>query len=75
MQKWEYCEVSSSGSHFSACFYETTGVREVELQQEEARGDHRAWDAVARYIAELGNEGWELVSTDRTMYIFKRPKA
>jgi hypothetical protein len=83
MQKWEYCVVSGIGrsadhrrfdTHYP-CFSRLTsnGVESVTDFKNRPRGVSE-WDAVAQLIAQLGDEGWEMVGADAASLYFKRPK-
>ena len=66
MQKWEYCELWSGAEKY-VLFYTINGWRKVPLSDNEE---------VAKYIAKLGEEGWEMctsISGSPKVY-FKRPK-
>ena len=69
MQKWEYCEIAWEGDHKLAIFYTTYERLKVSL------GDN---EAVGRYIAQLGEDGWEMCGTSENQGMsrvyFKRPK-
>lgn len=78
MQKWEYCAVVGIGSitgslvpsHPYTWHFTKIGVRSTKIAKPEV-------DGVAKAIAELGEQGWELVGAvsaeDRHILYFKRP--
>ena len=74
MQQWEYCRVRTATEQPSAIFYQETGRVLLDLKHDESKGDTRNFDAGVRFIAELGIDGWELVSVDEGSWYFKRPK-
>jgi hypothetical protein len=62
MQKWEYCSVSidykSRRYQAEICYFEDSGCRR-EVFQADAKG---SWsDALAKAVAKLGQEGWEVL--------------
>ena len=65
VQKWEYLEVTR---------VMRTGVAGAANGQSTATGTGNNPEWIT-YIAQLGDQGWELVAvTDNYSYIFKRPK-
>ena len=58
LTRWEYCEVTAT----SARFYTLAGEDEIEFHPDRARGDKGHSEPRARFIAQLGLDGWELVS-------------
>jgi hypothetical protein len=80
MQKWEYCKIIRVENYFSyhpLLFRFTINGEEREDIPKNPQGMGKD-DAIARVIAQLGEEGWELVGVGRydqthTLY-FKRPK-
>ena len=96
VQKWEYCAITGAGGAGSGFNYRgiatirylrADGWKEetVEFVPDfERRNDYRIHEkgALARAIAKLGDEGWEMVlkepDIDKTTHIdifyFKRPK-
>jgi hypothetical protein len=71
-QQWEYCHVDV-GDRSYACFYKPTELRRVAITQDKSKGDQDTRDAVSRFIAGLGLDGWELVSVGMDRRYFKRP--
>jgi len=63
MQKWEYITVGMLNSY---------GLQYKLNNEKEHKGKEKPLHEV---FADLGEEGWELVSFDGESYIFKRPKA
>lgn len=81
MQKWEYCRLSLHGQEpikSKAVFYKTDGKHTADISLE-LTDDDDVRDAAATYIAKMGLDGWELVSTSDTIgaleivFYFKRP--
>jgi len=82
MQKWEYCVIhglSGTIMYHPRCDRMTNkGVEYVTDFKSRPKGASE-WDAVAQFIAQLGDEGWEMVGAGTTSDIvhsiyFKRPK-
>ncbi len=87
MQKWEYCEISglrAGGLRYTEFVKLSAKGRQVvtavNLSQTNDADKHReAQDTFACIIAQLGEEGWEMVGAgnisegQHTLY-FKRPK-
>ncbi|WP_455368868.1 hypothetical protein [[Eubacterium] cellulosolvens] len=80
MKKWEYCRLSLHDQDpikSKAVFYKTDGKHTVDVSQE-LTADDDVRDAAASYIAKMGLDGWELVSTSDTIgaleivFYFKR---
>jgi hypothetical protein len=70
MQQWEYCLIAYTDNYSLPSY----------LRSYQASGgttDHLEKDAVAAKLADLGRQGWELVSVVAsgyyTNYYFKRP--
>jgi hypothetical protein len=95
LQRWDYCAItdaSGSGGSFgyrgvaSIRYFQTGGWRDESVEfvpDFGERGDFRNYEngALAKAIAKLGNEGWELVlkepspeNKNRYIFYFKRPK-
>lgn len=80
MQRWEYAELQYdfNGSYYYVIFFKVTGSSVVDVKQDKKLGDKSHSDARRRAIAQLGLDGWELVSSHagspylETLY-FKRP--
>jgi hypothetical protein len=78
MEKWEYMTVNF-GINLSAIL--KIARWELEVDKTQIRGE----DKVLAYLNQLGDEGWELVSTSsgadshgnitKLIMFFKRPKA
>ncbi len=81
MQKWEYCAISgirdartdeySLTTYPSLFRFTEAGLEQVKIRKV---GNLSEEDNLAKMIAELGAEGWELVSSAPMLY-FKRPVA
>lgn len=80
MQLWEYAELGydyNGGFHY-LIMYHPTHTQVIELKRDKNLGDKTHADARRRTIAELGRQGWEMVSSHagspygETLY-FKRP--
>jgi hypothetical protein len=79
MARWEYCVVRSDAIRDTASFTiaSASGWQGKEIVTDKNQGDLVHWDAVGRYIAQFGSEGWELVnvyapSSGITLLWFKR---
>jgi len=71
MQRWEYCEV-----HFSPClaiFYRPNEILKFPIKKDRNTNDMDDVDALKRYIAQLGIDGWEAVSDFQNGILLKRP--
>ncbi len=69
MQKWEYLEVIPEA--YSSVFSQPRYLNSVEIK------DWKKGPGVHEFIAQLGDEGWELVGFsggNALRYWFKRPK-
>ena len=78
MQKWEYCAIGSIGSGFSTLSHPHI-LNFTELGIEEIRINKPESNEVAKNIAKLGEQGWEMVGAGNTSeghhcIYFKRPK-
>jgi hypothetical protein len=93
-QRWEYCAITSvhyAGDNFGSRwvaairYYQASGSKEtlVEFVPELGRsavGRDYGEEALAKAIAKLGNEGWEMVTKESQVdsnfkpFYFKRPK-
>lgn len=84
-QKWEYCCVSKAAypGSLRAGVYWITYFRSSGQQSIDVEDNATSNAALAKAIARLGNEGWEMVgvgplevrpSTRLDAYYFKRPK-
>ena len=75
MQEWEYCrmEFKQGGlgrDRWEVVYFKTTG----EQVATHRCGSGGGRDTLARVCAQLGQEGWEMVSvTDEGRHYFKRP--
>ena len=82
MQKWEYCEVTANSIVVTVSYYKSTGsitkshslgnaiVNALSL----ATGP--AFEKARQIVAQLGLEGWEIVSFEgenARLYVLKRP--
>ncbi len=73
MQRWEYCRLSV-GSYPGIDYYTTDGIRRVTLQA--GLSGLAEPERLAVAIAQLGEEGWEMIGIDGGRQIhFKRPRA
>lgn len=61
MNKWQFCVVTLMQRNNAAIFFEKTGRRTEPITQQYPDSDEHG--AVARTVAELGEDGWELVGT------------
>ena len=75
MQKWEYCFVDPKV--LSAL--SVNGQKIYSIKMDKTKGDRSDYGAKLRLIAQLGQDGWELVSIQRNVvrtgendYWFKR---
>ena len=80
MTRWEYCLVRSDAIRDTASLTvaSPSGWQGKEIIADKNQGDLVHWDAVGRYVARFGSEGWELVSayspsSGLTLLWFKRP--
>ena len=85
MQKWEYCQLVArvpSGVHMVIPFqwqleYQTSSERIVQIitQSYVISGPmpKEVADNLSKTIANLGNEGWEMLARSEYNYQFKRP--
>ena len=83
VQRWEYCAITSvywsdsSDARAVAVirYFQTGGEKEetVEFVPEFGKKGELK-DALAKAMAKLGNEGWEMVSKETDGRYFKRPK-
>ncbi len=82
MQQWEYCAVgpvqSHSQPHYATVIRFTNEGR--RLSKIQGTRDMDSAQVLAQIIAQLGEEGWEMVgcgmiSDERHMLYFKRPKS
>ena len=62
MQKWEYVTLGTVNSY--GLQYKLNGEKQNQWKDKNLH----------EVLADLGNEGWELLSYDGGNYIFKRPK-
>jgi hypothetical protein len=81
MQKWEYCVISGADCHmfFSTHFpylnrFDSNSPRGYSSTRLESTKDKTEQQVVAETNAQLGEDGWELVSADVDRLYFKRPK-
>ncbi len=82
MRRWEYCHVllEFGQRDFSFVRYDVAGAARTRVRKDEASGDEETADAAYRLIAQLGLDGWEMVSGSDALqmnlarlYVFKRP--
>jgi hypothetical protein len=78
MNKWEYCSLDwYNGRGYVLTFFKSNGAVSTDLKKDKLKGDKNDWESGHRTIAELGLDGWELVSHDqevgRSSLYFKRP--
>ena len=71
MQKWEYCAIKTDAG---LKYFRAEGGHTIEKYEE------KNIDVVHRSIAQLGSDGWELVSHSTLpdgsgVYYFKRPQS
>ena len=71
--KWKYCTLSTSGEDVTLSHYSSAGSMPVDWAR--VIGQPRSW---GQMLAELGEEGWELVSVvhwgpSTQEWHFKRP--
>ncbi len=76
MQRWEYCllaQVPSGPLVITITYYTPEGAKVVQRRTKSYdEGMNILWPQV---IAELGRDGWELVTVDMGAWHFKRPLA
>jgi hypothetical protein len=68
MRTWEYCYIDTKGGYFGSVqrvVYLTTGGRRMEELEPGEEGYYKGY-------AQLGQQGWELVSREGYPF-FKRP--
>ena len=63
MQKWEYCRISFGPVVQHAIFMRPDGLTYQELPHESGNTDGRGISAMYRFIAQLGQDGWEMVGS------------
>ena len=61
MQKWEYCRVSFGSVVQHAIYMKPAGLEYQDLSAEKSNGDSGGLSAMYRFIAHLGEDGWEMV--------------
>ena len=79
MQKWEYCAVAGIVWNFNKmchCKPVLWNFTVTGVQPSEITGSTKGIDEFdrAKIIAQLGEEGWEMVSGESILY-FNRPKS
>ena len=77
MQRWEYC-IIDGGWGYSLKLPSLSGWENIKIKRDKSQGDQNDFDAFARTIAQLGLDGWELVTQEKcteqqTWLWFKRP--
>lgn len=83
MQKWEYCVIDGfqgGMTYYPRCYRLTDKGFEFVSDFKDRPKDVSEQDAVGRFIAQLGDEGWEMVGAGVTgdfmhRVYFKRPKS
>ena len=74
MQRWEYClavPAPPGPVQVTVTFYSPAGAeKRVYRAEDYSDGSERLWPQV---IAELGRDGWELVTVYQEGFYFKRP--
>lgn len=78
VQRWEYCVVVSGPGNAAAVFHAPEGRNTVPIESDATEGAADTSEAWSRFIAQLGRDGWELVSTESPSahalaLFFKRP--
>jgi hypothetical protein len=73
MQKWEYCYIDRYMAHVRN--FTPGGPSDAQIRADGAMGDQTVDDAIARLVANLGLNGWEMVGYDVKGIYFKRPLA
>lgn len=63
MQKWEYCRVSYGPVVRHVIFMKPDNMEYQKLPHEQRDGAEEGISSLYRFIARLGEEGWELVGT------------
>jgi hypothetical protein len=71
MQKWEYCVLATDSRELHTLL--PNGRKIEKIRQDERQGDGSDNDAFNRTFAQLGLDGWEMVSADNGVFWFKRP--
>jgi len=72
MKKWEYCYIDSNNYQYVS--FSELGMKKVKIKRDKENGGSKE-DAIAKMIAKLGIEGWELTNTTgeiAIIYFFKR---
>lgn len=62
MAKWEYCELQS-GKDAYLLIYRRQNSEVIRLTRDKSKGDRNDFDAIARTLAELGLDQWEMVAS------------
>jgi len=85
MQKWEYCIITGVHADFTGdhpgCYRLTSKGRELVTDFSNPPKGYAKTYLVAQFIAQLGEEGWEMVGAGTTnegyahILYFKRPKS
>lgn len=93
MQKFEYCMMTLTveGGRLlhtlsgRLTFLTPAGNKAHPILRDKKMGDDNVWHAAFRIIANMGNDGWEMIGMDSTStpndsehtktYWFKRPKS
>ena len=76
MRAWEYCYLEAVG-RMTLAILSANGQKRFRIRQQRDKGDRDAWDAYCRSVAELGLDGWEMITNQRlkpgSVAWFKRP--
>jgi hypothetical protein len=71
MHKWEYCVLATDSRELHMLL--PTERRIQKIRHDESRGDTSDNDAFNRTFAQLGLDGWEMVTAEGGAFWFKRP--
>jgi hypothetical protein len=71
MQKWEYCVLATDSRELHKLLPSERRIQKI--RRDESRGDTSDNDAFNRTFAQLGLDGWEMVTADGGAFWFKRP--
>ena len=75
MPDYEYCELWwSDGYRPQLTFYKPQGAENITVGKDKAAENDDAWETLQRIVAELGFNGWELISASHHSagLLFKR---
>lgn len=80
MTQWEYAALVDAGTFYFLEFYKVSEELIYKIAADESQGENNLAEARNRTIAQLGIDGWELVSqsfagihTSTEQLLFKRP--